>query len=54
MDNEKEVIERHVDLCRTKNGNVYRVKVGLFSNVYTLIGNTKYTLAEFNNNKHKG
>ena len=44
---ETKVVERERDYCKTKNGNVYRVKVGIFGNNYGFIGNTDKPLLEF-------
>ena len=33
--------------CKTENGDVYRVKVGLLGDDYMLIGNTDKPLVEF-------
>ena len=44
---ETEIVEVRGNYCKTLNGDVYRVKVGVFGDDYGFVGNTDKPLLEF-------
>ena len=41
------IIDRKGNYCKTENGDVYRVKVGIFGDDFGFIGNTDKSLSIF-------
>lgn len=46
-DKGSKIIERNGNYCKTKGGNVYRIKVGSFGEDYGFIANIKIPLSEY-------